>query len=95
MLTIVAYPAVPVPGLEESEPDEDVVDPEVVDPEVVDSEVVAPELLEDCVGGGVPDHDGCFHGNGAEKVLRAKKPMVIRTVVADLKERIVGNGFST
>ncbi len=95
LLTIVAYPAVPVPGLEESEPDEDVVDPEVVDPEVVDSEVVAPGLLEDFVGCGRPGYDGGLHGNGAENVLRAKRPIVIRAVVADLKERILGNDFST
>ena len=85
LLTIVACPGVPEPPSLESEPD--VVESEVVDPEVVDPEVVLPELL----GGEVGGPDGWFHG--AENVVRAKKPMVIKAVVADLKERMMGNGL--
>ena len=87
LLTIVACPGVPEPASLESEPD--VVESEVVDPEVVDPEVVLPELLGGVVGGP----DGWFLEYGAENVVRAKKPMVIKAVVADLKERMMGNGL--
>ena len=96
MLTIVAYPALPEPELVESEPEEE---DDVVDPEVEVSEVVESELLEVVAGAGFALVGGLGRfpdprPHGTEKVLRAKKPMVIRTVVAGPKERIVGNGLS-
>lgn len=105
LLTIVAYPGVPEPPLEEPEPE-----PE---PEPKPEETPLFPLLEELAtvvvaGGGaaaatglghgaVPDHDGWFHGfhgAGAESIVMAKKPMVTMTVMGDPKERMVGKGRS-
>lgn len=96
---MVAYPGVPEPALEEPEPEPE----EPLVPPVPPEELVV--VVVAGVAGATGDGDGAgagfgfgdqlfgFHGDGAENVVRAKKPMVTKAVVADPKERMIGNGL--
>lgn len=96
-MKMVAYPGVPEPALEESEPEpEDPLVPPVPPEELVVVVVAGGAGATgdgDGAGFGFGDQLFGFHGDGAENVVRAKKPMVTKAVVADPKERMVGNGL--
>lgn len=96
---MVAYPGVPEPAPEEPEPEPE----EPLVPPVPPEELVV--VVVAGVAGATGDGDGAgagfgfgdqlfgFHGDGAENVVRAKKPMITKAVVADPKERMIGNGL--
>ena len=94
LLTIEAFPGVPEPALEESEPA--LVDPEeLLEPLEEPAAVVVAGAGAAAAGDGAgagPDH-GCFRGDGAETVVRAKNPMTTRVVMANPKECIVGHAL--
>ena len=95
LLTIKAFPGVPEPALEESEPalvdSEELLEP-LEEPAAVVVAGAGAAAAGDGAGPG-PGHDGCFHGDGAETVVRAKNPMTTRVVMADPKERIFGHAL--
>ena len=106
LLTISAAPGVPEPPLAMFEPEPESEPEPEPDPELEVAPFVLLDVLgvvEVAGGGGaagggdpggVPPFPfvGCRHGDGAESVVRAKKPIVTRTRTADSKERMIDKG---
>lgn len=100
MLTTVADPGVPEPGLTVSVPPPlELVDAVEVSVELSAELVVEVSGVVGVVGGvgrvGVDGLVGWFHGNGngAENVVMPKKPMMKKAVVEKPKGRMAGNGL--